>query len=241
MKLQTVRVRRSRPSALSLAIALMITMAFVYLISLSAAPEADDAAVQFADSADVHMEGLSIAFVCENRFDSLLEARVAAAKCAQDGGAGLILAEAERYAVVREAVSADGAGEGAFVRAADGLTLRLSGPADEIRAVADAVDFLRAQASETGSLAHALESGDTNAASIAALLNVYRTQGARALDALARISAPEASVARIQSAVQSALNRLDDAAKSVDAGRVRLIHAAACAEWIRLLTELAGA
>ena len=37
MKLKTVRVRRNRPSVLSAALALMLTMLFVYLISLSAA------------------------------------------------------------------------------------------------------------------------------------------------------------------------------------------------------------
>ena len=39
LKLQTVRVRRSRPSTLSLALALMITMLCVYLGTLASLPK----------------------------------------------------------------------------------------------------------------------------------------------------------------------------------------------------------
>ena len=39
-----VRVRRDRPTALSWAVALAVTMLAVYLITLSAVPQAEDAA-----------------------------------------------------------------------------------------------------------------------------------------------------------------------------------------------------
>lgn len=241
MKPKTIRIRRSRPSALSLALALMLTMLFVYLISLSASPDADDGsavAAQAPGSADVRMEGLSAAFLCKTQCDNLLEARVAAANCAQEGGAGLILAEGGQYAVIRAALPADDAPEGALVRSGDGLTLKLSGPGGEIRAVSDTIDFLRAQAVETGSLAGALEQGDTDAASIAALLDVYRTRGRRALSQLREIQTPGPIVERLERAAASAVERLDAAREAPDAGKVRLIHAAACAEWISLLTDL---
>ena len=160
MKLKTVRVRRNRPSVLSAALALMLTMLFVYLISLSAAsrPESAPAASQAIASSDVRMDGLSAAFECEGRYDLPLDARVAAAKCVQSGGAGLILPDGAQYAVVRS-VSSAAEGENVIRRSAPGLTLRVSGPASELMAVADAVDFLRAQTTETGSLAQTLESG----------------------------------------------------------------------------------
>ena len=242
MKLKTVRVRRSRPSALSVALALMLTMLFVYLISLSAAPKKESGAVaaQAAGSAEVRMEGMEVAFDCASSHENLLEARVAAANCAQSGGAGLILAEGGRYAVVREALSVESAAKDAPIRSAGGLTLQLSGPAGEVGAVSDAVAFLRAQAAETGGLAAALDNGSTDASSIAALLRIYRTQGGKALDALEAIST-QSVVDRLRSSVQTALDRLDAAIDAPDAGKLRLIHAAACAEWIALLNEFAEA
>ena len=243
MKLQTIRVRRSRPSAPAMALALALTMLFVYLISLSAGSRqapSDTAAASAAGEAEVRMDGLEAAFVCDALCDDLTGARVAAANCASGGGAGILLRENEQYAVVREAVSPDAAPEGAVFRSAGGLTLRLSGPAAEVAAVSDAVTFLRAQATETGSLAAALESGSTDAKSLAALLEVYRTQGARARGALDGITAPSTTVAQLTSAVQSELDRLDAAIASPDAGKIRLIHAAACAEWISLLNTLSG-
>ena len=241
MKLKTVRVRRSRPSALALALALMLTMLFVYLVSLSAENRTPDRAASAAatGSADVRMEGLSAAFSVEARCDALLEARIAAAKCAEGGGAGLILADDKRYAVIRAAFPENSATEDAIVQSAEGLTLRLSGRAEEINALSGAIDFLRAQASETGSLAAALEGGDTDAESIAALLRIYRTQGGRALNALDGVKSSVPAVALLKDATESALSRLDAAIAEPDPGKLRLIHAAGCAEWIRLLTELA--
>ena len=243
MKLKTVRVRRSRPSALALALALMLTMLFVYLISLSAGDKAAGKSVSApaTGSADVRMEGLSVAFGVEQRCDALLEARIEAAKCAESGGAGLILVDGDRYAVIREAFPGDSTPEGALLRNADGLTLRLSGRAEEISALSEAVDFLRAQAAETGSLAAALENGDTDALSIAALLRIYRTQGGRAQAGLDAVESGAPAVAQLKSALESTLSRLDAAIAEPDPGKLRLIHAAGCAEWIRLLTELSPA
>ena len=244
MKLQTIRVRRSRPSAPALALALALTMLFVYLISLSAGPrvaESDAAAASAEGEAEVLMAGLEAAFVCDALFSDLVEARIAAANCASSGGAGILMREAEQYAVIREAVSADAAPEGALRRSASGLTLRLRGPAAEVAAVSDAVAFLRAQATETGSLASALETGNTDAKSLTALLEVYRTQGARARTALEKIDGRGETIERLQSAVQSELDRLDSAIRSPDAGKMKLIHAAACGEWISLLNALSEA
>lgn len=244
MKLKTVRVRRSRPTAPALALALALTMLCVYLISLSAIPEkpaGDAAAASAPGEAELRMEGLEAAFVCDALCDNLTEARVAAANCASSGGAGMLLGEGGQFAVVREAVAPAAAPEGALLRSADGLTLRLSGPASEIAAVSSAVDFLRAQASETGNLAAALESGDAGANSLTALLEVYRTQGTRARDALEGVSERSEIVERLRSAVRSELDRLEAALSAPDPGRMKLIHAAACGEWINMLHDFASA
>lgn len=240
MKLQTVRVRRSRPSTLALALALMLTMLFVYLASLSAPSDGADDTVSAAapGSGEVRMEGLTATFECEGRYENQLEARIAAARCAQTGGAGLILADASGYAVIQDAVEASEAPEDALTLNADGLTLRMNGAASEIAALSDAVAFLRAQATETGSLAQSLERGDTDAASLRALMEIYRTQGTRVLTALETIESSSPVVERLNSAAGAALLRLNDAAENPAPGQLRLVHAGACAEWIGLLKDL---
>ena len=242
MKLKTIRVRRSRPSALSLALALMITMFFVYMVSLSSQPRksADTAAAAIQNSAEVHMEGLESAFICTGRYEDQLEARIHAAQCAQNGGAGLILADGGQYAVIAEVRSGATADENALLRSAPGLTLKITGPADQIAAVSDAVAFLRAQASETGSLAGALEGGDTDAASLCALLNIYRTRGESILSALRSIENPDGVVQRLVSAMEAGLERIDAALAHTDPGKIKLIHAAACGEWISILESFAA-
>ena len=245
MKLQTIRVRRSRPSAPALALALALTMLCVYLISLSSAAREEDGNTAVATAsgigeAEVRMEGLEAAFVCDALFADLTEARVAAANCAASGGAGMLLGEDGQFAVVQEAIAAGDAPDGALRRSAPGLTLKLSGPAAEVTAVSDAVSFLRAQATETGSLAAALDAGSTDAGSLTALMAVYRTQGERARAALKAVSTRSEIIDRIQSAVQSELDRLDSAIRAPGAGKMKLIHAAACGEWISLLNDLSA-
>lgn len=240
MKFKTIRVRRNRPSALALALALMLTILFVYLISrpaLSRKEAAGEAAARANGSAEVRMEGLEAAFRCDGRYASAQEARIAAARCAQSGGAGIVIEDGEMCAVVREAVSPGDAAEGDLIRRAGGLTLRLSGPAAEIQAAADALSFLRAQAAETGGLAAALEAGDVDAPSVAALLKIYRTRGARALDGLDAVE--DARARRIAASAQSALARLDAAISAPSPAALRHIHAAAANDWIDLLESLA--
>lgn len=243
MKLRTVRVRRSRPSVLALALSLMITMFFVYISSLPAPMRraTDASSESMPGSAEIRMEGLESAFVCAGRYESELEARLRAALCADTGGAGLILADGSEYAVISQAVSPEKAPADALMRTAGGLTLKISGPAGEIAAVSDAVNFLRAQAVETGGLAAALESGDTDMPSVCTLLSVYRTQGQRALSALHQIQSPGTEAARLFSALEAALDRIESALAEPDAGKIKLIHAAACAQWISILEDFTAA
>ena len=233
----TIRVRRSRPSPIALALALMLTMFFVYAISLSGPEHANDAAAQLPSTAEVRMEGMDISFLCAERVSDPLEARIRAAYCDGQDGAGLILPDGDEYAIILEAVS-DPDAEGAIRRQSEGLTLKLRGNAEQIAAISGAVDFLRAQAVETGALAAALENGGTDATSIRALLEVYRTQGERAQSALADCTGSNGIAALFQEGVDGALARLDAAIAETDPGSLRLIHAAACAQWLQLLEAL---
>ena len=243
MKLRTVRVRRSRPSVLALALSLMITMFIVYMSSLPApmGRATDVSSEGMPGSAEIRMEGLESAFICEGRYASELEARIRAALCADSGGAGLILADGSEYIVVSQALSPEKAPSDATKRSAAGLTLKISGPAGDIAALSDAVNFLRSQATETGGLASSLENGETDLASICTLLGVYRTQGQRALSALRQIQSTDAQTARLDTALSAALSRIEAGLAEPGAGKIKLIHAAACAQWISILEEFTAA
>lgn len=235
--LDTIRVRKNRPSILALSLALLMTALFVYVIASPALPdpEIDAASAEIPISTEVYMEGMELWFVCDVREADSLQARILAAKCMEEGGAGLILTDGSGYAVVREASAKEV--EGGLAQSAAGLTLRLEGSAAELAAVTDAVRFLRAQATETGSLAGALEDGETDASSVQALLSVYETQGQRVLEeleALPRSGAPGA----ITSAVKNDVERLDAAIRDTAPASLRLVHAAACMEWMELAETL---
>lgn len=235
MKLKTIRVRRSHPSALSAALALMLTMLCVYLVSLSCKTEniASPAANTASAQAEVRMDALNVSFECDGRYDSLLDAQVAAAKCAQSGGAGLILPDGEHHAVIR-CVSSSAEGENVLRRSANGLTMKISGSSSEISAIADAVDFLRSQAVETGSLPQTLESGDVDAPTVETLLRLYRTRAEKSCTALSAICSKSPIVEQLRIACNAALERLDTN-QAAQPARIRLIQAAACADWIDLL------
>lgn len=242
MKLETVRVRRSSPSALAFALALMLTMLCVYLISLSALPEKETSitAGQTVVSAEVRMDGLETGFLLYTRTNNQLEARVLAARCAKGGGAGLILSDSGTYCVVSEAVSRENIGSEDLYLQADGLSLNLHGSADEIAAISDSVAFLRALSTETDGFVSSVESGHTNLSSLCSLLNVYRTQGEKALQSLKEISSPGSVANRLIRATQENLTRIESALAEPDLGKIKLIHAAACAEWISILEEFSA-
>lgn len=242
--MKTYRVRRSRPSALSLALALALTMLIVYLASVSAkdgsAPRPQKAvSIAEAGSAEVRLTAMEADFIPECVCADELSARVAAANCAQNGGAGFVLADGSSFAVIREATLQTG-GADALRRRADGLTLRLSGRAQDVTAVSDAAAFLYEQAAQTGGLAAAMDAGETNADSVRALLNVYRTQGRRAAEELDGIETKSEITGMLAAAVNCALERVESALQGTSSAKMRLIHAAACAEWISLLNNLSN-
>jgi len=232
----TIQIRRSRPSGLALALALLLTIIFVYAIANAALPQhsIDAASAEAPMSTQLRMEGLKINFRVHSRCAEPLQARIHAAQCISEGGAGMILADGSGYAIICETMEEPG--KDSLKRDANGLTLKLQGSARELAAIADAVAFLRAQATETGSLAAALENGETDAASICALLGVYRTQGERIADALDSLPG-HAAVSALLHAINNCLSRLSDSAATPSG--LRLLHAAACGEWIGLLEDLA--
>lgn len=243
--MKKILVRPSRPSAVSLAFALAVTMLAVFICVKGAGLSKDapvDAPAQ--GMATIPIEAMQACFEICAGFDSPEEAAVAAAQCHAGGGAGVIVENDGKYCVACSAY----ADESAFSRRAHtgaesltaqcgSLALKCSGSAAEITAVARAVDFLRTQAGQTGSLAASIESGGTDASSMQALLSVFLTQGRSARAALASYARDEAAQ-RILTSLESALLRLETAFGTPSPANLRRIYAAGRLEWIRLANDL---
>ena len=161
-RMKTVRLRRSRPSTLSMALALMITMLFVYAVTLTAPEKAEKASAQPHMQQEIYLEGLTARFLVYARVQDGYAARIEAANCFESGGAGWLLGEDDHFAVIYDMAQSSDQDENAgniIERTAGGITLEVSGRADSAAAVADGAQFLRSMATETASLASMLESG----------------------------------------------------------------------------------
>jgi len=244
--MKRIRLRRNRPSALAAALALMLTMFSVFLITQAAGGRDDRAASAGGyGTADIRMEGMQAQLEIIGRYDQAMEAQVAAAQCLAGGGAGIVVPDGESYAVVYAAhADADaykaraGSERSAHIVSGSGLTLRASGSAAQAAALQQAVDLLRTLAVQTGSLASSLESGGTDAGSVQALISVYLTQGRSARDALSGSAGQDASATKLLRAVENSLVRLQGAHDAPNAGSLRRIYAAGRLEWIGLLDGL---
>lgn len=238
LNMQTIRLRRSRPSSLSVALALAITMFIIWVLSLQGCPKEEaQAASALRSAAEIPMEGMDAQFLLSSVHDDKTRANVAAALCARSGGAGLVIEENGGFAVVQEAGGDFSGAEAPVVsRSAGGLTLKTEGSADSIAALSDGLSALRALAEESGSLANSLQNNTAGADAVCALLNVYKTQLESAVSALENQSSPAAAL--IKSAMDASILRLETALGNPSPGEIRLIHAAGCLEWMDLAARL---
>jgi len=238
LNMQTIRLRRSRPSSLSIAVALAITMLIVWLVSLQSCPKEEAKSASAAMSAsEIRMEAMEARFLLSGVHDDKTQANVSAALCAENGGAGLVLRDGERFAVAQAANDDSSGSESPVIqRSCRGLTLKIEAPAAVIGAISDGLSAMRALAEETRDLASSLERGETDGRTIAALLNVYRTQLSRAMDEIKNHPFP--ALALIERALENSIARTDAAIAETTPGKLRLMHAAGCMEWISLSGNL---
>ena len=239
MPMKTVRVRRSRPSALALALALALTMLFVYAVTIAASEkEAQNASAQAHMQDEIHLDALAARFQVYAWAQDGYATRAEAANCYDSGGAGWILDEGGRYAVIFDSAQANDLPENAeniIERQAGGVTLELSGRADEVAALTDGARFLRAMAAETASLAASLEnSGD--ASGVRAMMGVYKTRADKICMSLENAVHPAAKL--VFEAVQRTSRRIDSAFSDMCPAKIRLVHVAANAEWVSLIEGL---
>lgn len=173
MKGRQVSVRRERPTALAWAVALAVTMLVVYVLTLNAslpdAVESVSAAPRVTQT--IELEALEMWCVSMGRWDSAESARVEAAGFTARGAAGCVheidgawyvlgaMYDTERAAKRVAARLRDGEGTEAEVLRleADGVTLRVTAPDQQIDAIGAADAALRAQVDRLGGIALQLD------------------------------------------------------------------------------------
>lgn len=207
MGLKRVRVRRERPTALALAVALCLTMLVVYVMTLDAkSPRGRvSEAASLADAPrvtrEIALEPLSGWCVSMAACASPREARLQASAWAGRGAAGCVRQlegawrvlgalydsrkEAER--IVRRLNDEDGIPAEALPLEAEGLTLRVTAPGDQIDAVAGADALLRAQTRRLGETALQLDRGEISPDAARALTALAATEASRMAERLAAI------------------------------------------------------
>lgn len=216
MPLKTVYVRKSRPSALALLLALMLTMLFVYAVKRSADTDAaEQASAQAHMQAEIRIDAFSAQFLIYTQTEDDFSARIEAANCAEKGGAGCIIAEGDRWYVISDVAKASE--PDTLNLSADGFSMSISGRADQVGAVQAGIDLLQNIAAES------IE-GDGSV-----LIDVYQTQAKRICAILKDVEAAKP----IYEAVVRTLD-------CMDSENLRLLHTAANLEWLELMQELCG-
>ena len=239
MPMKTVRLRRSRPSGFAIALALALTMLFVYAVSLSSAPKkAEKASAQAHMQQDIHIDAHTARFQVYAWVQDGYAARAEGANCYESGGAGWLMEENGCFAVIFDAAQASDGNENAgniIVRHTGGVTLQLSGRADQVTAVADGLQFLRSMAVETGHLAASLERSN-DVSGVRALMGVYKTQADHTRAVLEKADHPAAAL--IADALKNTSARIDAAFADTCPAKLRFFHTAANAEWVALAESL---
>ena len=257
-----VRVRRDRPTALSWAVALAVTMLAVYLITLSAVPEAEDAAGSSGQSERVTLEatleGVERYFADLGCHADASEARIAAAQLAQRGAAGVIWTDAAGNHVLGAAyaLEADAARIAARLAereslpadvlrlSAGSVTLRITAAEADAEAVVQADRTLRAQLAQTAGMALQVDRGELPAASARTLAAVSASELDAARKALSAVpgGADDAVCAGLSARLEALSESLKALSKGRDSGaalsgRLRCCHVAGVLSLIELLSE----
>lgn len=196
-----VRVRRDRPSALSWAIVLTVTMLAVYIITLSVpARDGEDEEALSRDervSREIVFEGVEMYFAALGRSDAQTQARLLAAETAPRGAAGYVFEDGDGfhalgagYALeadalrITERLRESGLDASVLKLFAGELTLRVTAPAGDVQAIEDAANTLLHQLEQAGSMALEIDRGELQAASARTLAAVSKSELQRALEAL---------------------------------------------------------
>lgn len=201
--LNRVRVRRDRPSALSWALALAVTMLAVYLITLGATGEeaAEDASSGVRVTREIELRELTAYFADMGVHADEWRARVAAAEYAGRGAAAVVYEDADGFHVLgagyvleadaRRIAERLGGQEdieaGVLALSGQKRSLRVTAPEADVEAIIDADRVLRAQLSQINTLALQVDRGEVPASSARTLAKVAASEARSARRKLEQI------------------------------------------------------
>lgn len=256
-----VRVRRDRPSGLTLALALAITMLAVWLVTLSASqPSQEEDALARRVTRELTFPGVTASFTSLGEYPDASHARIAAAALAERGAAGYVRSaggvctvlgacydspdDAQRIAdrlAANEQLST-----GVLTLSAPGATLRVTAAESDCAAIADADAALRAQLSPLSQIALQLDRTEIESKQARTLAAVSRSELIAAREALSDVAGAADNPICIGLADQldALAAALGEIARGSDtgaalAGRLRCAHVSATLSLIDFLNALA--
>lgn len=188
---ERVRVRRERPSALSRALALMLTMLCVYLATLGTSAAPPEAVIGTDADAprvteEIVFEPAQAYFVSLGTYASAEEARIEAARYAPRGAGGYVLetgdgfmllgakytSEADARRVAENLSETEGLSCTVYAQSAERVRLRVTATEEHIALVCEAEAALRAIAGETADIAAQLDRAEIDPEAARTLLNM---------------------------------------------------------------------
>lgn len=250
-----VRVRRDRPSAPAWALALAVTMLFVYLITLSAPSREEDAEETSSErvTQEIALDGLTAQFAALGRWESAAEARIAAAPLAQRGAAGYVLEEDRAFRLliacyesesdaqrVASQLGQQESMEATVVsRTAAGVSLRVTAPAGDAQRIENADRTLRTQLRLAGSTALQIDRGEISVISARTLAAVARSEALEAKKALSQIAGARENpiCAELMDQLQSLADDLGAAARS-DGSSAAMSGCLRCCQVVGMLRQI---
>lgn len=238
-----VRVRRDRPTALSWALALAVTMLAVYLITLSAPrPGPVEEARGERITRELSFDAASVHLVRLGAYPDAASARIAAADLAGRGAAGVVYPVDGGFTILSAAYENSGDAEriagrlseseglpgGVVSLSAEGISMMVTAPEEDFNAIVLAEDCLRTQLDQLSQMALQLDRGELRPTAARTLAAVSRSELRRAREALSEV--PGAAANEVCTGLMEQLNRLAEALTDLPAesaalsGRFRCGH-----------------
>lgn len=257
-----VRVRRERPTALSRALALAVTMLAVYLATLGAPEKEVDAEPALGGARvtrEVTLQGVQMYFADLGVHADPLQARIAAADLASRGAAGVVRADASGHHVLGAAYELEADARRIAQRlteqenlsaavlplSVDEVSLRITAPEGDIEAIVAADAALRAQLNQAASMALQMDRGELPAASARTLAAVSASELKNTKGRLQKVSGAEEHPvsAGLIAQLDALAQNLSETARSGDraaalSGRLRSCHVSGMLNLIEWLDSL---
>jgi len=257
-----VRIRRERPSALSWALALAVTMLAVYLITLSAPAQQEKTEKPSQTervTTEITFDAYSVYFADLGCHEDAAQARLCAALLAERGAAGRLYSDAQGVHVLGAAYEnesdaariaaqlgeSEGLAAGVLHLSAGEVRLRVTAPEADAQAIAGGYRILREQLAQAASLASQVDRGELTGTAARMLASVSKSEVRAALERLELVegAAGNPVCTGLAAVLRGLADSFDLAARETDSspalsGRLRFCHVDGSLALIGYLTGL---